>query len=129
MGSHGLSRNERAGADGARGAGRAGARRLHGAVGRVNRGQGGFDLLRHEHGGEARARARSRISAGVVGAVVMWWREAYAAWLPYPHLPMKLPLLPFKIKGIAAMQWTWFFDTSLVLMAAGGIMGWRSAWS
>jgi uncharacterized oligopeptide transporter (OPT) family protein len=66
--------------------------------------------------------------AGLVGAVFTWLREAKASWLPSFHLPAEIEL-PFKLGGVAAAKWTISLDTSLLLVAAGAIMGWRSAWS
>jgi uncharacterized oligopeptide transporter (OPT) family protein len=82
----------------------------------------------HAHGGDASLRARGLMYSGLIAAVVTWWRDARAAWLPYWKLPEMFGA-PFTIHGIAARSWTIAFDTSLVLFAAGGIMGWRSAWS
>lgn len=82
----------------------------------------------HTHGGEASSRARALMLSGLLAAVVTWWRDAKATWLTYWKLPERIGL-PFSIHGISATRWTIALDTSLVLFAAGGIMGWRSAWS
>jgi OPT family oligopeptide transporter len=37
--------------------------------------------------------------------------------------------LPVMFRGHSLAKWSVSFDTSLLLFAAGGIMGWRSAWS
>jgi uncharacterized oligopeptide transporter (OPT) family protein len=84
-------------------------------------------------GGEAKpgdgARAgKALLWGGVAGALVTWLREAKASWLPYPNLPEMLKF-PFQLRGLPAERWTVSFDTSLLLLAAGAIMGWRSAWS
>lgn len=84
-------------------------------------------------GGEAKpgdgARAgKALLWGGVAGAAVTWLREAKATWLPYPNLPEMLKF-PFQLRGLPAERWTVSFDTSLLLLAAGAIMGWRSAWS
>lgn len=82
----------------------------------------------HAHGGEAAPRARALLWSGAIAALVTWWRDAKASWLPYPKLAEQFGL-PFSIHGIAAKSWTLAVDTSLVLYAGGAIMGWRSAWS
>ncbi len=70
---------------------------------------------------------RALIWSAGVGALVLWLREARARWIPF-NLPEHIAF-PFSIRGVAAMKWSVFFDTSLLLIAAGAIMGWRSAWS
>ncbi len=64
-----------------------------------------------------------------VGAVWTWLREAKARWQVWFNLPEMLELPGLKIHGVAAKKWSVSFDTSLLLMAAGAIMGWRSAWT
>ncbi|MEZ4405598.1 MAG: OPT family oligopeptide transporter [Polyangiales bacterium] len=64
-----------------------------------------------------------------IGALWTWLREAKASWLAwYPKIPDELHI-PGAIHGVALKKWTVSFDTSLLLLAAGGIMGWRAAWS
>ncbi|MBL8604965.1 MAG: OPT/YSL family transporter [Myxococcales bacterium] len=78
---------------------------------------------------DGRLAGRALLWSALVGAVFTWWREARARWLPYPNMPEHLDFPWLKIQGIPATRWTINFDTSLLLLAAGGIMGWRSAWS
>lgn len=79
-------------------------------------------------GGGKRAGKALLWSIGV-GALWTWLREAKASWLAwYPKLPDVLHF-PGAIHGFALKKWTISFDTSLLLLAAGGIMGWRAAWS
>ena len=65
-----------------------------------------------------------------IGGVWTWWREAK---LKNPVLYLfSIPEgvdLPFSIHGIAAKKWSISLDTGLLLVAAGAIMGWRSAWT
>lgn len=75
----------------------------------------------------AKVAGRALIWSAGVGALVLWLREARAGWIPF-NLPEHIKF-PFSIRGVAAMKWSVFFDTSLLLIAAGAIMGWRSAWS
>jgi uncharacterized oligopeptide transporter (OPT) family protein len=75
----------------------------------------------------ARMAGRALIWSAGVGALVLWMREAKARWIPF-NLPEHIEF-PFSIRGVSAMKWSVFFDTSLLLIAAGAIMGWRSAWS
>lgn len=75
----------------------------------------------------AKLAGRALIWSAGVGALVLWMREAKARWIPF-NLPEHIEF-PFSIRGVSAMKWSVFFDTSLLLIAAGAIMGWRSAWS
>jgi uncharacterized oligopeptide transporter (OPT) family protein len=75
----------------------------------------------------AKTAGRALIWSAGVGALVLWLREARARWIPF-NLPEHVAF-PFTIRGVPAMKWSVFFDTSLLLIAAGAIMGWRSAWS
>jgi OPT family oligopeptide transporter len=91
--------------------------------------------LHPEHGAEAEGdtaegelQARALLRAGLLGAVWTWWRGAKASWLPYWH-PPELLSPPLTLHGIALKKWTLAADTSLLLFAAGAIMGWRAAWS
>ncbi len=77
--------------------------------------------------GDAAAAGRSLMISGGVAAAVTWLREARARWMPF-NLPNELHF-PFSMRGVAAARWSISFDTSLLLIAAGAIMGWRSAWS
>jgi putative OPT family oligopeptide transporter len=72
----------------------------------------------HAHGGEATAQARSLGVAGVVGAVVVALRDA-------------LKLFPEHISlfGKVAAAYTIQLETSLVMIAAGALMGIRAAMS
>lgn len=78
---------------------------------------------------EGELQAKALLWSGVIGAVSTWLREAKAKWWPkFLHIPDKLQL-PFLFKGAPLVKWTIAFDTSLLLFAAGGIMGFRAAWS
>lgn len=77
---------------------------------------------------EGELQARALLWAGLFGAVWTWWSRAKASWLKYPHIPESIAF-PFSIRGIAAKKWTIELDTSMLLVAAGAIMGWRAAWS
>ncbi len=75
----------------------------------------------------AKLAGRALLWSALVGALVLWLREARARWM-LVNLPKDFHF-PFKIRGTEAAQWSVLFDTSLLLIAAGAIMGWRSAWS
>ena len=117
------------------------------------------ETLRALHGGAEGARQSRLLGKGaLVGIFVGWFREAHASWLPW-NLPQSLPyalgapllLLPTALqtwlrgklsaatlavldaqpllRGRPLTDYTLNFDTSLILAAAGSIMGWRPAWS
>lgn len=77
---------------------------------------------------EGEIQARALLWSGLFGAVWTWWRGARAHWLPYWHMPEDLAP-KWTIHGIILKKWTIVVDTSLLLFAAGAIMGWRAAWS
>jgi uncharacterized oligopeptide transporter (OPT) family protein len=78
---------------------------------------------------DASSASRWLLSALGVAGVWTWLREAHAYWWPtLLHVPENIEF-PFSIRGIAAKKWSIVFDTSLLLVAAGAIMGWRSAWT
>ena len=78
---------------------------------------------------DASSASRWLLTALGVAAVWTWLREAKARWWPaFAHIPEQIEF-PFSIHGIAAKKWSIVFDTSLLLVAAGAIMGWRSAWT
>ncbi len=78
--------------------------------------------------GETAAAGRWLLTAMGVGALWTWLRGAKAAWRFWPSLPQNIEL-PGTLRGVALKKWSVSFDTSLLLMAAGAIMGWRSAWT
>lgn len=82
----------------------------------------------HAHEGDASGKARLLGWAGVVGAVVAFFRDAHARWIPF-NLPEKIPLPGLALRGRPLLDYTLAFEGSLVMVAAGAIMGFRAAWS
>ena len=72
-------------------------------------------------------KARLLVLSGVLGAVVAFFRDAKAAWMPF-NLPAHFAP-PLKWGGYAAEKWTMLFDGSLILVGAGALMGFRTGWS
>jgi OPT family oligopeptide transporter len=64
---------------------------------------------------------------GLVGAVVAFFRDAKAKWIPF-NLPSHFAP-PVAWGGFAAEKWTMSFDGSLILVGAGALMGFRTGWS
>ncbi len=64
---------------------------------------------------------------GIAGAVVAFFRDAKAKWIPF-NLPAHFAP-PVAWGGFAAEKWTMSFDGSLILVGAGALMGFRTGWS
>ncbi|MBC7542435.1 MAG: OPT/YSL family transporter, partial [Candidatus Sericytochromatia bacterium] len=82
----------------------------------------------HSKGAEALKQARSLFTAGGIGAVIAWFRDASASWMPF-NIPGNFPIPFLKIGGQPALQYTIGFEGSLIMIAAGAIMGFKVAWS
>jgi OPT family oligopeptide transporter len=81
----------------------------------------------HSKGSEAIVKARSLGAAGLLGAVIAWCRDGRMPW-GIPNIPASLPF-PGSIGGYPLASWTIQFDMSMVMIAAGAIMGFKVAWS
>ncbi|MFN0245598.1 MAG: OPT family oligopeptide transporter [Kofleriaceae bacterium] len=67
------------------------------------------------------------ILASVGAALIAWFRDAKAAWMPF-NLPGTLSA-PIEIAGRKAAEWTLAMKTEVVLVGAGALMSFRTAWS
>ena len=79
-------------------------------------------------GGEGGKQARALLISGLFAAVLSWFREAKLAWM----LPYNVPgtiALPWTIAGRSAAEWTLAIKTEVVLVGAGALMSFRTAWS
>ncbi|MFE8596659.1 OPT family oligopeptide transporter [Archangium violaceum] len=87
------------------------------------------ETLQALHGNDEGSRGKARYLglAGLVGAVVAFWRDAKASWLVW-NLPSKLSL-PFTIGGKPAGAWTLSLDLSLLLIGAGALVSFKTGWS
>jgi OPT family oligopeptide transporter len=65
--------------------------------------------------------------AGIIGAVLAFFRDAHASWIPF-NIPASVAL-PFTIAGRAAKDWTITLKSELVLVGAGALMSFRTGWS
>jgi len=83
----------------------------------------------HTAGGEAVVKARSLFAAGIIGAVVATWRDLFAAVksLAFYALPAELPFLPTAFCRDLLAKYTLGIEGSLIMLAAGAIMGLRVA--
>jgi uncharacterized oligopeptide transporter (OPT) family protein len=77
--------------------------------------------------GEGSQKARALGIAAAVAAVLAWVRDVKATWMPI-NVPAKIPL-GFKIAGQDAAKWTIELKTEVVLVGAGALMSFRTAWS
>jgi OPT family oligopeptide transporter len=85
----------------------------------------------HTAGGEAVVKARSLFVAGIIGAVVAVWRDLFAAVksLSAYAFPAELPFLPTAVGRDLLTKYTIGIEGSLIMLAAGAIMGLRVATS
>jgi hypothetical protein len=65
--------------------------------------------------------------AALVGALIAFLRDAKARWLPF-NLPSNVSL-PFTLGGKPLLDWTLGFEASVLMLGAGGLMGFRTGWS
>ena len=77
--------------------------------------------------GEGLDKAKALGHAGAIGALVAWFRDVKAAWMPW-NLPGHLAL-PFSLGGNPALAYTFAFENSVIMLGAGALMGMRVAWS
>lgn len=81
----------------------------------------------HSEGGEAIVKARSLFGAGIIGAIVAFWRDAVAeiSSLAKFAIPKEFPLIPGKLGHDLIEKYTIGIEGSLIMVAAGAIMGIR----
>jgi uncharacterized oligopeptide transporter (OPT) family protein len=83
----------------------------------------------HSEGGEAVLKARSLVGAAILGAIVAAWRDlvggikAIAGWA----IPSEIPFGPFPFARDLLTNYTIGIEGSLIMVAAGAIMGLRVA--
>jgi OPT family oligopeptide transporter len=71
--------------------------------------------------------AKALFSAAGLGGLVAVFRDGLA-WLPAQYNVFDWTASLFR-RGTQLFQYTLSFDASLIMVAAGAIMGWRTAWS
>ena len=79
----------------------------------------------HAQGAEASDKARAMGIAGAFGAIIAFMRDKGVMGFTIPAS------LPFKgsIKGYPLEKWTFSFEVSALMIAAGAIIGWKISWS
>jgi OPT family oligopeptide transporter len=80
----------------------------------------------HGHGEVARRKSRLLGLAGIIGALLVFLRDARMGWLT--NIPEKMSL-PFTILGRKASAWSLSFDFSLLLVGAGALVSFKTGWS
>ena len=83
----------------------------------------------HGSGGQAAGQARLLLGAGAVGALLAVWRDLCAevtAWAAYAF-PKEMPFLPTGQGHELLKKYTLGIEGSLIMVAAGAIMGMRVA--
>ena len=80
-------------------------------------------------GREATKKAKSLGAAGIAGALGSFARSNSFAWYPGMLRIPRMLEFPGTIAGRSLAQWTISWDMSLLLVAAGAIIGIRVAWS
>jgi uncharacterized oligopeptide transporter (OPT) family protein len=86
------------------------------------------------HGEGAQAATEGSRQAMALGlgasfaALLTWFRDAKAAWIPYANVPGTIAF-PWEVAGRPLAEWTLAIKTEVVLVGAGAIMSFRTAWS
>lgn len=99
-------------------------RAIHGA-GHGEEGEPGAAAAPRRDEGTAQARALGLGAA--FAALLAFVRDARAPWMPF-NLPGSIPV-PLVIAGRPAADWTLALKTEVVLVGAGALMSFRTAWS
>ncbi len=83
----------------------------------------------HAKGGDALKQAKSLFYAGGLGAFMCFFRDFSAPWWRFSFIPGQFQIPFLKIAGIPALQYTISLEGSLLMAAAGAIMGTKVATS
>jgi putative OPT family oligopeptide transporter len=91
------------------------------------------ETIRSIHGeggrgaGEGSRQSKALAYGALFAAALTWLRDGKTAWMPF-NLPASIPM-PFSVAGRAAADWTLALKTEVVLVGAGALMSFRTAWS
>ncbi len=88
------------------------------------------DELAKDSGTASGAGSRQAMALGIAAgfaALLTWFRDVKAAWMPF-NVPGTIPM-PLEIAGREAAKWTLALKTEVVLLGAGALMSFRTAWS
>jgi putative OPT family oligopeptide transporter len=81
----------------------------------------------HSQGGSGSRQSLALGLAALFAALLTWLRAAAPSWKPFA-VPEKFTL-PFQLAGKPLAEWTLSIKAEVVLLGAGGLMSWRTAWS
>jgi uncharacterized oligopeptide transporter (OPT) family protein len=88
-----------------------------------------LQALHGEAKGGGTGQAKALGWAALFAAVLTWFRDAKAAWMPF-NVPNPVPFPGwFSIAGRSAIDWTLALKTEVVLIGAGALMSFRTGWS
>ena len=76
---------------------------------------------------EGSRQAKALGYGALFAAILTWFRDAKASFMPF-NIPGSIPL-PLSIAGRSAAEWTLALKTEVVLIGAGALMSFRTAWS
>lgn len=83
----------------------------------------------HDHSGDSQNKAARYLTwAGVSGALVAFFRDAHARFIPF-NIPDKFPIPGLTLAGRPGVDYTLAIEGSLIMVGAGAIMGFRATWS
>lgn len=95
------------------------------------------ETIRTLHGSEAALspeaskdggrQSRALMWAACFAAVLTWFREVKDRWMPFRVAPQFS--MPIEIAGRPAVEWTLAIKSEVVLVGAGALMSFRTAWS
>jgi OPT family oligopeptide transporter len=80
-----------------------------------------------EAGQEGSRQSQALGQAALFAALLTFVRDVKAGWMPF-NVPGTIPV-PLTIAGRAAADWTLALKTEVVLVGAGALMSFRTAWS
>lgn len=88
-------------------------------------------LHAHDESGNQKSNPQAQLLGwgGLLGGLVGFFRDAKASWIPF-NLPAQFPVFPsITLKGRPLFDYTFSIESSVILLAAGAIMGFKAAWS
>ena len=78
-------------------------------------------------GGDGTQKAKALVTAAAIAGVLAFLRDAKASWMLF-NIPSSIAL-PFTMAGRALKDWTIAIKVEVVLLGAGALMSFRTAWS
>ncbi len=81
----------------------------------------------HTHGEVGARKAKLLAWSSLTGAMVAWFRDAKASWMPF-NLPATFAP-SWTLRGRPIADWTIAAEGSLLMLGAGALMSFRTGWS